>query len=344
MWREASLSAMGEPFDLDRVIGVAITHLHADHASGLEDFAYFTHFVLKRRATWLAYPDVSAQLWDGLLAAGMGRIRLSPDGVAARKELEDYVDLILEARGERFALPQSHVVELVRIAEPGEAAPGHGQPTLELVDGTPMLRLRDRILPLAHLGEILRLDGERSGLAGSIVVVLSVNGMNLGLVVDRVFDTEEIVVKPLSRLLRHLTMFGGKTILGDGSVIMILEPNGIARSLHLGDGAAHRPPALPVPNEAEHSDDLSAMLLFRTVPGAPPSAVPLALVARIETISRAQIEQSSGRQVIQYRKAVMPLISMAATPDDSRDSLPVLVFTDRGRSMGPDRRRSGGRG
>ena len=94
MWREASLSALGEAIDLDKVAGVAITHLHADHASGLEDFAYFAHFGLKRRATWLAHPDVSAQLWDGLLSAGMGRMRLSPDGVSARKKLDDYVDLI----------------------------------------------------------------------------------------------------------------------------------------------------------------------------------------------------------------------------------------------------------
>jgi ribonuclease BN (tRNA processing enzyme) len=94
MWREASLSALGEPLDLDRVVGVAITHLHADHASGLEDFAYFTHFVLKRRATWLAHPDASAHLWDGLLSAGMGRTRLTPEGVSTRRKLADYVDLI----------------------------------------------------------------------------------------------------------------------------------------------------------------------------------------------------------------------------------------------------------
>jgi ribonuclease BN (tRNA processing enzyme) len=94
MWREGSLSALGEPFDLDRVVGVAITHLHADHASGLEDFAYFNYFILKRRPLWLAHPEVSAKLWDGLLSAGMGRMRLTPDGVPIRKQLDDYVDLI----------------------------------------------------------------------------------------------------------------------------------------------------------------------------------------------------------------------------------------------------------
>ncbi len=94
MWREASIAALGSPLDLDRVVGVAITHLHADHASGLEDFAYFTHFGLRRRATWLAHHDVSARLWDGLLSAGMGRMRNTPGGAPTRKRLDDYVDMI----------------------------------------------------------------------------------------------------------------------------------------------------------------------------------------------------------------------------------------------------------
>lgn len=94
MWREASLTALGTPIDLDKVVGVAITHLHADHASGLEDFAYFNFFVLERKPLWLAHPDVSARLWDGLLSAGMGRSRLSAEGVSTRHELGEYVDLI----------------------------------------------------------------------------------------------------------------------------------------------------------------------------------------------------------------------------------------------------------
>jgi len=94
MWREASLSALGTAIDLDRVAGVAITHLHADHASGLEDFAYFSNYGLKHRATWLAHPEVSAKLWDGLLSAGMGRSRVSSDGASTRRNLSDYVDLI----------------------------------------------------------------------------------------------------------------------------------------------------------------------------------------------------------------------------------------------------------
>lgn len=94
MWREASMAALGEALDLDRVVGVAITHLHADHASGLEDFAYLSHYALGRRATWLAHPEVSSRLWDGLLSAGMGEMRLSTDGPPERKRLDDYVDLV----------------------------------------------------------------------------------------------------------------------------------------------------------------------------------------------------------------------------------------------------------
>jgi ribonuclease BN (tRNA processing enzyme) len=94
MWREASLAALGTPVDLDKVIGVAITHLHADHASGLEDFAYFNYFILKRRPLWLAHPDASARLWTGLLSAGMGRTRVTADGVSIRPQLSDYVDMI----------------------------------------------------------------------------------------------------------------------------------------------------------------------------------------------------------------------------------------------------------
>jgi two-component system chemotaxis sensor kinase CheA len=241
---------------------------------------------------------------------------------------------ILEARGERFALPQSNVVELVRVAGADEEAAGEAQPMLESVDGAPMLRLRDRLLPLVHLGDILRLDGDSHAMAGSIVVVLSIHNLTFGLVVDRVFDTEEIVVKPLTRLLRHITMFGGKTILGDGTVIMILEPNGIARAIGLDGAAMHRQPA-PAPVEAiEHSDNLSTMLLFRATPGAAPAAAPLALVARIENISQSQIESSGGRPVIQYRGAVMPLIAMKDWPTEISDDQPALVFTDRGRSMG----------
>ncbi len=241
---------------------------------------------------------------------------------------------ILEAGGERFALPQACVAELVRIGAADNVAPGHANPVLERVDGAPMLRLRDQLLPLMHLGEILQLDGQGQSMPGSIIVVLSVNGLTLGLVVDRVFDTEEIVVKPVAPLLRHITMFGGTTILGDGSVVLILEPNGIARTVGLTDPALRPRLASAAADMTERSGDRSAMLLFRGTEGAAPCAVPLALVARIEDMPLDQIETSSGRPVAQYRGALMPLAVMEPLPPGATGNRPVLVFTDRGRSMG----------
>jgi ribonuclease BN (tRNA processing enzyme) len=93
MLREASHAA-GIPLDLDRISAVALSHLHADHCSGLEDFGYYSYFALGRRARVLAHPDVSERLWDGLLAAGMGRVRERPGGPIVAKRLDEYFELI----------------------------------------------------------------------------------------------------------------------------------------------------------------------------------------------------------------------------------------------------------
>lgn len=93
MLREATAGA-GRPFDLDRVRGVAVSHLHADHACGLEDFGFYSYFALRRRASVLAHPDVSARLWDGLLAAGMSEMRMGRDAPATTWRFEDFFDLV----------------------------------------------------------------------------------------------------------------------------------------------------------------------------------------------------------------------------------------------------------
>jgi ribonuclease BN (tRNA processing enzyme) len=90
--REGSHAA-GLPFDLDRVRGVALSHLHADHCSGLEEFGYYCYYALGRRARVLAHPEVSAKMWDGLLLAGMGEMRIDPAAPPEIKRLDDYFDV-----------------------------------------------------------------------------------------------------------------------------------------------------------------------------------------------------------------------------------------------------------
>jgi two-component system chemotaxis sensor kinase CheA len=151
-----------------------------------------------------------------------------------------------------------------------------------------------------------------------------------------VFDTEEIVVKPVAPILRHVTMFSGNTILGDGSVIMILDPNGIARATGIGAGESRGAHAAAAAALGKRSDDRTALLLFRAG-GPEPKAVPLGLVARIEHISRDKVETSCGKPVTQYRGRLMPLVPLSGSIDPARDSYAVLVFADIDAALGRDR-------
>jgi two-component system chemotaxis sensor kinase CheA len=236
--------------------------------------------------------------------------------------------LILEAAGERFAIPQLSVVELVRAGGAGAS--------VERIDATPVLRLRDRLLPLVDLAGLLGLrDADAAadgGKAGSYIVVAQVGAALLGIMVDEVFDTEEIVVKPVAPVLRNITMFSGNTILGDGSVIMILDPNGIARATAIGGGGdGHR--RLGVADAVRDHEQRVAVLLFRAG-GRQTFAVPLGLVARLEQIPTERIEQSADEIVTQYRGRLMPLLPVSGAFEDGRATHPVLVFVDGDHCMG----------
>lgn len=244
--------------------------------------------------------------------------------------------LIVEAGGERFALPQIGVVELVRVAAGGaqaDSASQDGAPRIERIKDAAVLRLRDRLLPLVSLAGLLRLPPASQD--AGFVAVMQVGGQAFGIILDRVFDTEEIVVKPVAPILRHITMFSGNTILGDGSVIMILDPNGIARAAGVGLDAASEEERRGAPAIGMRSDASTSLLLFRAGDGGP-KAVPLGLVARLEDIPGERIEMSGMTPVVQYRGALMPIVPLSpgwtAPSGDARQ--PVLVFTERDRAMG----------
>ncbi len=146
------------------------------------------------------------------------------------------------------------------------------------------------------------------------------------------FDTEEIVVKPVAPILRHIEMFSGNTILGDGSVIMILDPNGIASAtgeISFAEGLDTAAAA----KAKTHHDESTAMLLFRACRGAP-KAVPLALVARLEDVEEKSIEVSNGHMLVQYRGRLMPLVPFDPGYVIGDGRRPVLVFADGDRAMG----------
>jgi two-component system chemotaxis sensor kinase CheA len=247
--------------------------------------------------------------------------------------------LIVESRGQRFAIAQSSVAELVHAQTASgrgqEGAKSAGQSTIETIDGTPVLRLRDRLLPLVHLSDILRLDPTSADIpgAGTYVVVVAVGSSVFGIVVDRVFDTEEIVVKPVAPILRDIALFSGNTVLGDGAVIMILDPNGIAQALNLVSSSVDR--ALTANAQAgTNSEEETAILVFRAGSGSP-KAVPLGLVARLERVPTSRIETCGDRLITQYCAKLMPLVPFTDNFDiTSRSEHPILVFSEGGRSVG----------
>ncbi|MEH6630573.1 MAG: chemotaxis protein CheW [Halopseudomonas aestusnigri] len=243
--------------------------------------------------------------------------------------------LIVECCKERFAIPQLSVVELVRTS-------AHSEHKIEHINATPVLRLRNRLLPLVTLRDLLKLsDPEAEGDQGEVtevrednfIVVSQVGTYTFGIIVDRVFDTEEIVVKPVAPILRHIQLFSGNTILGDGAVVMILDPNGIAAAT--GEIAvADTDMGGYEDRHAAAGEENVAMLVFKSGDGAP-KAVPLALIARLEEVDLSKVESSGGQHVVQYRGQLMPLIPMQ--PDmklEKEGRQPVLVFSDRERSMG----------
>ena len=238
--------------------------------------------------------------------------------------------LIVECASERFAVPQISVIELVRAADDSEHK-------IERINGAPVLRLRNRLLPLVSLQRLLKLGtAEDDDKRETFIVVSQVGNYTFGIIVDRVFDTEEIVVKPVAPILRHIELFSGNTILGDGSVIMILDPNGIATaSGSLGGGAdTSHGGAQEVAKSARREDDKMALLLFSAGEGGP-KAVPLSLVARLEDVDLNHVELSNGEPVVQYRGKLMPLVPIDPNWKIVRDKRqPVVVFADGDRSMG----------
>ncbi len=235
--------------------------------------------------------------------------------------------LIVEAAGDRFAIPQLAVVELVR-------ARANSEHRIERIKDTAVLRLRNKLLPLMHLKKLLKIDdGSSSDPENGFIVVTQVGSQTFGIVVDGVFHTEEIVVKPMSTKLRHIDMFSGNTILGDGAVIMIIDPNGIAKALGASGAASHEIADEHAGHHSASGEQTTSLLVFRAGTSQP-KAVPLGLVTRLEEIAADKIELSNGRYMVQYREQLMPLVQMEGVTVRTQGAQPILVFADDRRAMG----------
>jgi two-component system chemotaxis sensor kinase CheA len=235
--------------------------------------------------------------------------------------------LIVGTTGQSFAIPQIGVVELVRIGE-------DNRNLVEQVNGSLFYRLRETLLPLLRLNDVLRLPD--SGSDEQSIVVCQVGTQRFGVVVDEIFDTHEIVVKPIGRMVKSVPFYSGTTILGDGRVIMILDVPTIA-TLTNADDHAEKENSNGAGSEAAttaEGEDRLSLVVFRSG-GEAPQAVPLALVSRLEKIPAADIEIADGRWLVQYRGSLLPVVSASPYIDiRAVDPRPIIVFTDGERSMG----------
>jgi two-component system chemotaxis sensor kinase CheA len=210
--------------------------------------------------------------------------------------------LIVEASGQRFALPQIAVVEAVGLKD--------GEHRIEFVQGAKILQLRDSVLPIASLAELLHLDAPAQPGCSSeqLAVVMRVGAHSFGLIVDAVTDVQEIVVKPMSGSLQHLAAFSGHTILGDGSVVLILDPNGMREAL--GVEMAREASAGEIDHARAAQTEVTRLIQFRAGSGLD-KVLPLSTVARIETVPSERIEQSNGAMLMRRQDRLMPIVAAA---------------------------------
>lgn len=238
--------------------------------------------------------------------------------------------LIVGAGAQKFAVPQTAVMELVRTGLNAEHK-------IEKINDALVLRLRNKLLPLVQLGPTLQLEAAKDEDA-TFVMVIQVGERRYGLVVNDVLDTEEIVVKPLATILRDVDVFSGATILGDGSVVLILDPN--AMSERAGNMLEEKAAEETEDAVSDTGSQKVAMLLFKAGNGAP-KAVELEHITRLEHVESSQIEIMEGRAALQYRGKLMPILTvnsdfsgLLSASSEETHIQPLLVFTGEGYAMG----------
>ncbi|HKB00764.1 MAG TPA: chemotaxis protein CheA [Gemmataceae bacterium] len=236
--------------------------------------------------------------------------------------------LTVTAGGDRYAIPQVSLLELVRLE--GEQV----RKGVEQVHGAPVYRLRGNLLPLVYLDRELGVEsGRRTGHDELNIVVLQADDRQFGLVVGDIHDTEEIVVKPLQKQVKGIAAFSAATIMGDGQVALILDVLGLAQRAGVVSGARDRALDEKPAVATGPAGDRQAVLLC-TGPDGGRIAIPLTQVARLEEFPRSAVERVGGRYVVQYRGEILPLVHISRA----------LGRTGRGTRGTSRRRRRVGRG
>jgi two-component system chemotaxis sensor kinase CheA len=242
---------------------------------------------------------------------------------------------------ERFVIPQANLVELIRLER--EEIPRQ----IEKIQGTSVYRRRGKLLPLVYLDRILRMAETREESETTNIVVLQAEEQHFGLVVDSISDTQEIVVKPLSKQLKSLNCYAGATIMGDGRVALIIDVVGLAQRGGVIAEVRDRALVEKADAVADTDQEKRRFLLF-SGPGESHMAVPLDNLARLEELPASQVEKAGVHWVTQYRGKILPLVHLEfalaerrrhrqqaqSSVSSSGEPLQVLVCNHKGHSVG----------
>jgi two-component system chemotaxis sensor kinase CheA len=237
--------------------------------------------------------------------------------------------LTIECAGDRYAIPQISLQELVSLdAEKAANA-------VEEVGGAPVYRLRGELLPLVRLTDVLGLTSDRHD--GHVVIaVLRSEGRRFGLVVDRVINTEEIVVKAVGGQMKAIGLYSGATVLGDGTVALILDVQALARRA-LRTETTERQESRDAATSAAKAETERQRMLLAAIGGGRRVAIPLDTVTRLEQVRTESVEKVGNREVVQYRGAILPIVRLdrhlGAFGQTDREVLEVIVYADHGRSV-----------
>jgi two-component system chemotaxis sensor kinase CheA len=222
---------------------------------------------------------------------------------------------MIQSAHECFAIPQMNLLELVSLE--GDQV----QTKIEMLYNTPIYRLRGDILPLLCLKKELNLgsffeEREAAIKADDIsqmqmnIIVLQADEQKFGLIVDEISDTEEIVVKPLSKQLKSLSVYAGATILGTGKVALILDIMGLAKQAKLLSEEQQLKIAKADNNLQEKQFERHSLLMFKATQNRTMS-LPISKVSRLEEFHQSDIQSTGELQIIRYSKKILPLIFLS---------------------------------
>jgi len=232
--------------------------------------------------------------------------------------------LIVKTENQFYAIPEIGIQELVWLNDVNYTKVIH-------MEGNRVLTLRNKLLPLVNLSTVLGGAEEVEDIRGKHVVVIQNGDLVYGLVVDTVDQIQEIVVKPLNRLLKTIQVYSGTTLIGSEQIVLILDVNGVAIQAMLNLDEFNKRSVREV--EVEQAVEKTLFLLFHS--GNSQKAVHLGMVARLEMLPKQKLEAVDGRYVIQYRDHIMPLIEYKnGTIENAEETISVIVFQNENINFG----------